>query len=278
MISRGLIAALLALWSGAALAVCVQDPAVCQIASGTYHIELPAGIDPQVRVPAVVFLHGWGASGAATMSNRGMVDAALARGYAVIAPDGRLRDSGQGRTWDFHPARASTASRDEAGFVAAVADDAAARHGIDRNRVILAGFSIGGSTVSYIACKTPAAFAAFAPVAGSFWDPLPEACAGPVRLLHVHGWTDTTVPLERRRLSSGVTQGDVFASMAIWRRTNGCTQPRPDAFDRKGNFQIRFWTGCLPGAVLGFALHEGAHGIPPGWTDLTLDWFEALPP
>ena len=202
-----LIAAVLLLWSGAANAGCLDAEAACEIPTGTYHIERPPGIDPAVKLPAVAFLHGWGASGAATLSNRGMVDTLLARGYAVIAPDGRKRDSGTGRTWDFHPARSTTAMRDEAAFLDAVADDAAARFAIDRDRVILAGFSIGGSTTSYIACKTPTTFAAFAPVAGSFWNPLPETCAGPVRLLHVHGWTDTTVPPEGRRLRVGITQG-----------------------------------------------------------------------
>ena len=40
--------------------------------------------------------------------------------------------------------------------------------------------------------------AAYAPVAGSFWRPHPdmEACAGPVDLLHTHGWRDKTVPLD----------------------------------------------------------------------------------
>lgn len=277
MIRSGWAVALLALWSSAASAGCNGDAAPCQIANGTYHIERPAGADPQAKLPAVEFLHGWGASGEATMGNRGMVDALLVRGYAVIAPDGRLRDTGPGRTWDFHPARASTALRDEASFLAAVADDAALHHGIDRARIILAGFSIGGSTTSYVACKTPGAFAAFAPIAGSFWNPLPERCTGPVRLLHVHGWTDTTVPLEGRRLRSGVTQGDVFASMAIWRQTNGCRQPRPDDFAGAPGFQVRRWMACTKGSALSFALHAGSHSIPKGWADLVLDWFEGLP-
>lgn len=262
------------LMAGPVAAACdtATGPA-CEISAGTYRIEMPA---TGTNLPAVMFLHGWGGSASGTLSNRGMVDTILARGYAVIAPDGMPRDAGQGGTWDFGPHGA--ARRDEAGFLKAVADDAASRFGIDRTRILLAGFSIGGSMTSYVACADPTAFAAFAPVAGSFWNPLPAGCAGPVRLLHTHGWTDTTVPLEGRTVGEGATQGDVYASMAIWRKTNGCVSDRPDAFGETGAFWLRRWTNCTPGSALEFALHQGTHVVPEGWATLALDWFESLPP
>lgn len=270
------VAALL-IGSTPAVAGCAGDPAPCTVAGGTYQIELPPAAPAAPGLPAVEFLHGWGASGDAMMANRPMVEALLARGYAVIAPDGLARDGGPGRTWDFLPGR--PARRNEAAFLMAVADDAAARFGLDRGRMLLAGFSIGGSMTSYVACSTPGAFAAYAPVAGSFWDPLPASCAGPVRLLHTHGWTDSTVPLEGRRIGeAGLTQGDVFASMAIWRQTNGCSARRPDAFGRAGEIAWRRWTDCTPGSGLEFALHPGNHLVPEGWADLALDWFEAPAP
>ena len=92
-------------------------------------------------------------------------------------------------------------------------DDAEKRFNIDRDRVLMTGYSIGGSNVSYLACREPEIAAAFAPVAGGFWRPHPEDCAGPVKLLHTHGWRDQTVPLEGRPLgetpNGRVEQGDI---------------------------------------------------------------------
>ncbi len=264
----GLAAALL---GGAAQADCGRDPGACTLPDGSYHIVLPE-TDAE-SAPAVVFLHGFGSSGEGTMRNTGMVDALLARGYAVIAPDGQPMQDRNGRRWDFHPDR--PIRRNEGAFLRSVADNAAARFGLDRDRILLAGFSIGGSMASYIACDTPDSFRAYAPVAGSFWRPHPTACRGPVDLFHTHGWRDGTVPLEGRAFDSGIAQGDVFVAMQIWRAANDC-RLQPNAFDAKDDFQIRRWTDCESGARLDFALHPGAHSVPLGWADLALDWFEAL--
>ena len=252
-----------------AQADCGATPRPCRVPGGAYHVVLA-----ETPGPAVVFLHGFGGSGAGSLRNTGMVDALVARGYAVIAPDGQPRAGRDGLSWDFHPER--PARRDEGAFIGAVADDAAARFGLDRGAMLLAGFSIGGSLVSYIACATPGAFAAYVPVAGSFWRPHPRRCTGPVNLLHVHGWQDGTVPLEGRVLGSGFAQGDVFAALEIWRAVNDC-RPNPDSHARAGATLVRRWTDCASGARLDFALHPGGHSIPEGWADLALDWFEALP-
>mgnify|MGYP005848792181 CR=1 FL=1 len=258
--------------ASAAQAACGSDPGACILPAGSYHVVVPGGAGH--AMPAVVFLHGYGSSGAGALRNTGMVETLLARGYAVVAPDGQPRAGRQGLSWDFHPAR--PARRDEGAFIAAVADDAAARFGLDRDAMLLAGFSIGGSLAGYIACATPGTFAAYAPVAGSFWRPHPEACAGPVDLFHLHGWRDGTVPLEGRVQGSGSAQGDVFAAMAIWREANGC-RLQPDLFVQRGEILIRSWPTSDSGARIDFALHPGGHGVPPGWADLALDWFEALP-
>jgi polyhydroxybutyrate depolymerase len=255
-----------------ALASCGPSPDACDVAEGTYHIALPPGDGPY---PAVVFLHGFGSSAEGTLRNTGMIDAILARGYAVIAPDGQKMLTRKGRNWDFHPERG--ASRDEAAFISSVADDAARRFGLTRDEMLLAGFSIGGSMVSYLACAHPDGFAAYAPIAGSFWRPHPSSCAAPVQLFQTHGWTDLTVPLEGRNVRSGIAQGDVFASLLIWRDTNGCSLMRPDSFTSVGDFQIRNWTECGARGEMSFALHPGGHSIPKGWAALALDWYEALP-
>ena len=266
------VAFCLALGGGVAKAACGSDAGACTLPDGTYHVVLPENAGP--ATPAVVVLHGFGGSGEGTLRNSGMVTAMLARGYAVIAPDGQPREGRQGLSWDFHPDR--PARRDEAAFVRAVADDAAARFGLDRDDMLLSGFSIGGSMTSYIACAAPESFRAYAPVAGSFWRPHPTVCAGAVDVFHIHGWQDGTVPLEGRVLGSGFAPGDVFHAMQIWREANGC-RLQPDTHAREDEIQIRSWTTCESGARLDFALHPGGHSVPNGWARLALDWFETLP-
>lgn len=268
---KAALAGLLGLLATSAEAGCGQDPQPCVMQDGTYHVLSPENPSGQ----SVVFLHGHGGSGAGSLGNPGMVNVLLERGYTVIAPDGQALPNGKGRSWAFRATDAD--ARNDALFIQAAAEDAALRFGLNRNAMLLAGFSVGGSMVSYLACDYPKAFAAYAPVAGSFWQPEPQACAGTVSLLHSHGWADLTVPLEGRNLRKGLTQGDVFQAMQTWRLTDACTQSRPDDFSTKGDFRIRSWTDCEPGSRLDFALHFGGHIIPKGWSTLALDWFEALP-
>lgn len=261
------------LCGSAVMAGCNGDPAPCQMPDGTYHIVLPEGAaGPH---PAVLLLHGFGGAGEGFVRKGGMAQVFLDRGYAVIAPDGQPRETGKGRSWDFHPDRPAT--RDETAFLIAVADDAAAKYGLNRDKMLLAGFSIGGSMTSYVACRMPSAFAAYAPVAGSFWRPHPATCAGPVNLLHTHGMADRTVPLEGRQITAGFVQGNVPEALQIWRKTNGCPSAVADETRNIGLFAVQHWTGCQRGTDLIFALHAGGHSIPNGWALFALDWFEARP-
>jgi polyhydroxybutyrate depolymerase len=265
--------------SPAAHAGCGAAPDACTIPGGTYHIELPQTAAP--GHPSLMFIHGYGGSGLGSLGNRDTVDTALQRGYAVIAPDGMPRSEGKGNSWSFMPR--GPQKRDEIAFLQAVRDDAAQRHGLNPDKMLLAGFSIGGSMTSYLACAVPGAFAAYAPVSGGFWRPHPDTCAGPVRLLHTHGWTDTTVPLEGRVLRGtdsldpdALMQGDIFHTMNIWRETNACRQLRADSFVVTDQFWRRKWDRCSDGSALELVLFPGGHMVPKGWAALALDWFEGL--
>jgi polyhydroxybutyrate depolymerase len=268
-----LLAAMLA--TGQAAACDDGAPCAYDTELGRYHAALPAETND---APILLLLHGAGGSGRGVLGVSDVVEVATARGYAVIAPDAQPWGEGRrGGLWSFLPSDQRPRSRDEGAFLTEVVEDAAARFGLDAERTLLAGFSAGGFMVSYLACEEPERFPAYAPVAGGFWRPHPERCAGPVRLLHVHGLSDGVVPLEGRPLGGGrYLQGDIFEGMALWRAANGCTAPNPDLYFDSGKFMRRRWS-CAPGTALELALHPGGHRVPDGWTAMALNWFEALP-
>jgi len=250
----------------------------CGTPLGQYALHLPAKIEQGEAVPALLYFHGAGGSGPKALRNKGMLNTFAERGYAIIAPSGLKRPNSRfGPGWSFLPFREKR--RDELDFAREILADASNKHGIDRNNILISGFSIGGSLAWYLACQDPHLGRAFAPVAGAFWRPHPKSsdCKGPVQLLHTHGWRDGTVPLEGRPLGGGrIYQGDVFAGLRILREINGCTQLRADKFNTSDRFWRRKWTRCIDGSNLEFALHTGGHGVPKGWAEMAIDWFESL--
>ena len=242
----------------------------CTVGLGTYHVAAPPWVPSDPPRPAVIHFHGAGQSGTAVIGDSALAAPIAGRGYVLLAPNGLTRPGAEGGSWSFG---IRPPLRDELAFVREMLADAVPRFHLDRSRVLLTGFSIGGSLTWYLACKAPGEFAAFAPVAGGFWRPHPASCAGPVRLLHTHGWRDQTVPLEGRPLRSGLEQGDIFEGLQLWRRINGCDLLRADRFATDGGWWRRTWHQCAPGTALELVLHPGGHEVPAGWADLALDWF-----
>ncbi|PCJ05335.1 MAG: polyhydroxybutyrate depolymerase [Rhodobacteraceae bacterium] len=262
------LAMALSVWAGAAAAGCADQAGACEISGGTYHIALPEAA--QRPVPVVMFLHGYGGSGAGTLKNTRMINAFKARGYAVIAPNATRRRNGN-RSWVFFP---GWEGRDEATFFRDVMADAGDRFGVSKQDTVLAGFSAGGFMVNYLACAHPDDFAAYASISGGFWRPQPESCSAPVRLFHTHGWADKTVPLEGRYLGGiQYQQGDIYAGLELWRQTNHCDSNAPGKAWQDDKVLRRRWD-CGAGADIEFILYPGGHTVPKGWADLMLDWFE----
>ncbi|MCI4665585.1 MAG: polyhydroxybutyrate depolymerase [Neomegalonema sp.] len=252
----------------------------CRLANGSYHIAAPPTWDGETSLPTVIFFHGHRSSGRAVM--RGGVRRAFIRaGWLVIAPNGAAlpgrtgRNGAAIRAW---PARdAEKGRRDDVAFTEAVLRDAATKYSIDRQRLLVAGFSAGGSMAWRIACLLGGRFApAYAPISGALRVPTRAAekgCPGsPAKIIHFHGFTDKQVPLEGRSIRDWA-QGDVFATLTLARRMNGCAT-KPDRSSARGRFWRRDWRSCTSGRVIGFRLHPGGHGTPRGWIAETLRWLD----
>ncbi|MEL7091314.1 MAG: polyhydroxybutyrate depolymerase [Pseudomonadota bacterium] len=247
---------------------CGDADTPCTVATGDYHMTAPTAAPRGI----VIHLHGGGGRGRGLL-NSGLAREAAARGYVFVAPNGWHPENRWQRDWSVRATNTSH-NRDDAAFLASVLADVRAKTGAT-GPVLLAGFSRGGSMVWDMACRTPDFADAYAPLAGAFWDALPESCAAPVRLFHTHGWNDRTVPLEGRSFGGGtVVQGDVWASLKILRATNGCAARQPERSSYDGDLWLRHWTDCAAGEIQ-LMLHQGGHGAPKGWAARMMDWFEA---
>lgn len=269
------ISILLCGFNAPALADCGRRGDPCKVPLGDYYVAQPTQETNTPR-PAIVHFHGGGGDGFAVVEDRQMVEPMIARGYIVIAPQGLPRPP-LGNGWTFRSDH--DPKRDELAFLREVVTDAAKRFDIDRARVLVSGHSVGGSIAWYIACRAPQDFAAFAPVAGGFWRPHPESCAGPAKILHTHGWEDPVVPLEGRtfrRPQFTAQQGDIFEGLQLWRRMNGCETQAPSSMARTDRYWSRIWSNCRAGSHLQLVLHPGGHDTPEFWPQLAMDWFEQV--
>ncbi len=249
---------------------CGQAETPCKIPLGTYHVLSPA--DVKIR-GAVVLLHGGGGTGKGLLKTN-MAKQAVKNGFVFVAPNGFHPTARFKNNWAVR-AKNFGHELDDIKFLNSVMNNVSKKFGVDRTRFLLAGFSRGGSMVWDIACHAPKSARAYAASAGAFWDDLPEKCSGPVDLFHTHGWNDRTVPLEGRPLFGGdVAQGDVWQSLKILRASNGCQNRQPASSKIENGQWWRHWTDCKSGQI-DLMLHDGAHGTPTNWADVTLKWFAA---
>ncbi|MEM9278954.1 MAG: polyhydroxybutyrate depolymerase [Pseudomonadota bacterium] len=241
----------------------------CTIESGTFHIKLPDGD----RRGAVFLLHGGGGQGSGLL-NSNMARQAVERGFVFVAPNGEHSTARFPRNWAVKADNFGH-EKDDIAFLDDVMDHVADKYSVDRRKMLLAGFSRGGSMVWDVACHAPGTARAYAPAAGAFWDTLPEKCEAPVDLFHTHGWDDRTVPLEGRPLWDGkIAQGDVWESLRILRTANGCDGRQPSRSSIEGERWLRHWENCNAGRI-DLMLYPGGHGVPSDWAPRILDWFEA---
>ena len=251
---------------GTADAVCEGG---CRFDQGSYEAAVPEGWNGRDPLPVLVFFHGYGQRGETVMRNTRITRPADAEGVLLIAP------TGLDRSWSVRGAP-SEGRRDEVAAYRVLIRDVARRWPIDRDRIFLSGFSLGASVAWDIACLAGSEVAAVFPAAGAFWRPHPIACEdGPVHLSHVHGKSDTVMPLDGRVIRGSYRLGNVETGIDIWRRENGCGA-EPSEVARELALTCRRWSGCGGGKRLELCYHDGGHFVPKGWLDRSLSWALAL--
>ncbi|WP_172677848.1 PHB depolymerase family esterase [Ruegeria sp. 6PALISEP08] len=247
--------------------------AECEVLGRKYSALIPKGQGP---FPAVLFFHGSSGSGQAVTQSTYLVQPILERGYAIVAPTALeisyRNGPGTGWVWD-----TSHSEWNDYSFSAKVAEDAVTRFPIDPDRILVAGHSRGGTFAWYLACSN-LNLNAFAPIGGTPVRNQAGPCAETrfdSNVLYTHGYTDTVIPFA----GSGPEPGwpgylgavEVIDGVA---GHSGCISV--DFVEHVG-FDQRTWSGCDRDVSLSVIGFEGGHGIPQGWVDVVLAWFENLP-
>lgn len=171
----------------ACLAAChVQGDETLQVGTRdrTYEQFVPSDTP---NLPLVIALHGRLGTGK-QMEKFSQFDRVAAREQFVVAyPDGIDRGWNDGRA-------EVTTHADDVAFIAALIDELADEHQIDRSRVYVTGASNGGMMTYRIGCELADRVAAIAPVIGNLPATLPCAPAAPLSVLAINGTDDPLVP------------------------------------------------------------------------------------
>lgn len=223
----------------------------CQLGDRSYHVREPDGWDGQSPLPVLLHFHGWGRQGDLITRHMRIAVGDVADRVLLLAPNGL------NRSWAFwRPGSPDTA------FAQAVIDDAAQRYPIDRDRIMVSGYSWGANMAWRFACENGDGIAALLAVSGTLSQS--ERCeTAPAQVRQVFGLNDQVLAFPMG------PDGDQTFPVALWREKFGC-----DGGVALGPWSARpFLTlertrwDC-PGGTVVLDVHPGGHFIPHDWIPL----------
>ena len=164
-----------------------------------YKIYVPK--DLGAKRPLLISCHGMNQDAAYQMGMLDIKSVADTAKFVTVFPEGISK------SWDI------TGNRD-INFILALIDEMVEKYDIDRGRVYLSGFSMGGMFTYHAMNKIADRIAAFAPISGY---PMGGATANPnvrpIPIIHTHGTSDDVV-----------TFSNVQKNLNVWIKHNGCPE------------------------------------------------------
>lgn len=97
---------------------------------------------------------------------------------------------GEGKSWDI-------SGNKDINFILGIIDKLHEEYKIDRGRVYLSGFSMGGMFTYHAMTKIADKIAAFAPISGYPMGGMSFTSSRPIPIIHTHGTSDSVVPFDR---------------------------------------------------------------------------------
>lgn len=183
-----------------------------------YRLIVPSSWNGTASLPLLVVLHGSNGDHDSVLANRGLIDEANRRGWALLSPMGYSPNSGWGNHLPVVLAN-GTMPRPRPSTIAGVVlpqdgvdpepaerdvlrtiELVRAEYPIDARRIYLMGNSMGGEGTWHLAARAPQLWAAVAPAAGAI-DPqrYPYNALGELPVLAIHGQRDPIVSYDASR-------------------------------------------------------------------------------
>ena len=215
-----------------------------------YRIYVPSVIPSGTSVPLVIALHGGLGTSSQFEANSGLNGFAESNGFIAVYPDGvgNQPDGSGFQTWNggYCCGPAATQSIDDITFIRNVVTDLRNSLPVNSSRVYALGHSNGGILSYRIACEMSDVVAAIGVQAGSnvVTDCRP---ALPVSVFHLHGTSDTNVPIDGGKGSGLSTTVFVSARSAVdaMATVNGCNVASPRSLiTSNSDVTALSWTNC----------------------------------
>ena len=178
--------------------------------------------------PLIIQMHGYNQD-AAYQKNAAKWESIADTGrFVVVFPDG------QNKAWD-------TGGDKDLNFIKAIINEMNSKYGIDKKRVYVSGFSMGGMMSYVVANKMSDQIAAIAPVSGGG---APSSCKRPMPIIHTHGTTDDVV-----------NYNNTVNTLKQWVPFNKCssnsTVTKPYPASKPGSAaSLEVWSGCSDGVEI----------------------------
>jgi polyhydroxybutyrate depolymerase len=191
----------------------------------TFQFYIPESLNSSQKVPLVFVHHGFTMSGEDMKTLTSWTEIADEEGIVVVFPDG-----GGFAPWNVGEKTVCSAgevvndtTQDDFGFVENMIENIDQAVCVDRTKVFVTGFSMGGYFTNNIACHRPNLVRAVAPHSGGM--EIDAECADPRPVLIIHGIADPLIDYDECAL----------LARDQWAEFNGCST-EVDTEEIKGGF------------------------------------------
>lgn len=196
-------------------------------------VYAPSGIEK--NRPLIIQMHGYNQDAAYQKNAAKWEPIADTARFVVVFPNG------ENKAWD-------TSGEKDLNFIKAIINEMNSKYGIDKNRVYVSGFSMGGMMSYVVANKMSDQIAAIAPVSGGG---SPSTAKRAMPIIHTHGTTDDVV-----------NYNNTANTVKSWVPFNKCSSDsqkiKPYPASKPGSAaSLEIWSGCSDGVEVRLLTIDG---------------------